>query len=621
MTSRRHKSRASDQPSPSADWKKLVEEWVWKRFGLTGVGVLAVVFAGVAIWWQWDQIVKLPGIADVVQLARRERLPKADPNLFSIAVAHLEGDANYEKEGVLVDALLRFAATERGSDKLNLQILHFDRTIELKGGDLEIEARKGHEAARRLLAESGADVLLWGRVLREGNQTRHRLFWTPARATAHGKATDLYAVQEFELPTVFWTDLAQWLGLLVESQAAELSKLEGQYAVSRLTPFIERTRKLLNAEARQWDADTRAKVRLPLAYALRIYGEQAGTPQPLEEAVTTLQEALKERTRERAPLDWAMTQNNLGNALLSLGEQETGTARLEAAVTAYQEALKEYTRDRVPLEWASTQNNLGVAHARLGVAHSRLGEQEASATQFEKAVTAFQNALQEWTRERVPLDWAMTQNNLGNTQARLGEQETGTARLEAAMTAYQEALKEYTRERVPLDWAMTQNNLGVAHARLGVAHWRLGEQEASATQFEKAVTAFQSALQEWTRKRIPLKWANTQSNLGSALARLGEQETGTARLEAAVTAYQEALKEYTRDRVPLEWANTQNNLGSVLARLGEREADTVRLEAAVTAFQEALQVWGGTSEYNAKIAQDNLQHAQATLDNMRANKH
>jgi hypothetical protein len=35
------------------------------------------------------------------------------------------------------------------------------------------------------------------------------------------------------------------------------------------------------------------------------------------------------RPRERVPLDWARTQNNLGNALRTLGERETRTARLE----------------------------------------------------------------------------------------------------------------------------------------------------------------------------------------------------------------------------------------------------------------------------------------------------
>ena len=61
------------------------------------------------------------------------------------------------------------------------------------------------------------------------------------------------------------------------------------------------------------------------------------------------------------PLDWAATQNNLGNALTTLGQRESGTARLEQAVAAYRDALQEYTRERVPLDWATTQNNLGIA--------------------------------------------------------------------------------------------------------------------------------------------------------------------------------------------------------------------------------------------------------------------
>ncbi len=44
----------------------------------------------------------------------------------------------------------------------------------------------------------------------------------------------------------------------------------------------------------------------------------------LEEAVTAYRAALEENTRERVPLDWAMTQMNLGNALEILGERETG---------------------------------------------------------------------------------------------------------------------------------------------------------------------------------------------------------------------------------------------------------------------------------------------------------
>jgi hypothetical protein len=38
-------------------------------------------------------------------------------------------------------------------------------------------------------------------------------------------------------------------------------------------------------------------------------------------------------------MQWAMTQNNLGSALLRLGENEEGTTQLEAVVAIYNDAL------------------------------------------------------------------------------------------------------------------------------------------------------------------------------------------------------------------------------------------------------------------------------------------
>ena len=51
---------------------------------------------------------------------------------------------------------------------------------------------------------------------------------------------------------------------------------------------------------------------------------------------------------------------------MRLGERETGTASLEEAVAVCQEALKEQTRERAPLQWARTQHILGMTLAGLG---------------------------------------------------------------------------------------------------------------------------------------------------------------------------------------------------------------------------------------------------------------
>jgi tetratricopeptide (TPR) repeat protein len=107
--------------------------------------------------------------------------------------------------------------------------------------------------------------------------------------------------------------------------------------------------------------EVRVRYRWAYADALYEYGKDRGINPALDEVIDVWKSLAQELPRERVPLDWAMTQNNLGSALQTLGEREAGTARLEEAVEAYRNALLERTRERVPLDWAATQNNLEMA--------------------------------------------------------------------------------------------------------------------------------------------------------------------------------------------------------------------------------------------------------------------
>ena len=75
------------------------------------------------------------------------------------------------------------------------------------------------------------------------------------------------------------------------------------------------------------------------------------------EKIAALLEGGVVESERRASLNMA-----LGVALATLGERE----RLEQAEAAFTEAFKERTRERVPLDWATTQNNLGAALAHPG---------------------------------------------------------------------------------------------------------------------------------------------------------------------------------------------------------------------------------------------------------------
>src|SRR5262249_30131816 len=131
----------------------------------------------------------------------------------------------------------------------------------------------------------------------------------------------------------------------------------GKYLVAVLRPIAKRLQNLLDS-ADGFTAIQRADLQNALGITLQVIGDQAGDNAALVDAVSALRAALQERTRERAPLDWATTQDTLGLALSTLGERESGTAHLEEAVSAYRAALQVSTRERVPLDWATIQNNL-----------------------------------------------------------------------------------------------------------------------------------------------------------------------------------------------------------------------------------------------------------------------
>jgi tetratricopeptide (TPR) repeat protein len=90
------------------------------------------------------------------------------------------------------------------------------------------------------------------------------------------------------------------------------------------------------------------------------------------------------RGRCSFPLDWAMTQNHLGNAYLYLpsGDRQTN---LQPAIACYQAALQVLTREAFPVEWAMTQNHLGLADADLPG-----GDREAN---LKQAIACYQAAV------------------------------------------------------------------------------------------------------------------------------------------------------------------------------------------------------------------------------------
>ena len=531
------------------------------------VPLLAATGAGLVAWWLGFLKQYLPGPKRAMLLLKNVLRSRAhaSEDRFRIVLCWLENDPNGDNTGHVEEA---FASVEGAT------LVRSARIVAASGAADDWRAAMQKEA-RAVLEDWNADLAVVGLVKQSGAALS---LWLVPRS---GEGTLSRGDKPYELDSAtlgldFHEDLGAELTAVALVAVAPLADAEtrGRVLEQGLRDATGRLGALLDRPA-AIEPGRRARLQLSFGNALQILGARERGTERLEQAVDTYRAALEEYSRERVPLDWAMTQHRLGNALQILGARERGTERLEQAVDTYRAALEERTRERVPLDWAATQNNLGVALRTLG-------DRERGTERLEQAVCMHQAALQEYTRERVPLEWAMTQNNLGTALGALGERENGTERLEQAVDALRKALEERTRERVPLDWAATQNNLGNA-LRI------LGERENGIGRLKQAVDAFRAALQEYTRERMPLNWAITQNNLGNALGTLGKRESSTERLQQAVDAYRAALEERTRERVPLDWAKTQNNLGGALGALGKRESSSERLQQAVDAYHAALE--------------------------------
>jgi tetratricopeptide (TPR) repeat protein len=80
----------------------------------------------------------------------------------------------------------------------------------------------------------------------------------------------------------------------------------------------------------------------------------------LRQAISLSKPLLRQMSRAQMLPQWVTLQNRLGAALQKIGERNIDTVWLEEAAAAYRGILEVLPRQDAPLEWAMTQNNLGL---------------------------------------------------------------------------------------------------------------------------------------------------------------------------------------------------------------------------------------------------------------------
>ena len=256
---------------------------------------------------------------------------------------------------------------------------------------------------------------------------------------------------------------------------------------------------------------------------------------------------------------------------------------LEPAREKFELMLTAKFREQSPLEWASTQNSLGNILAALG-------QQRMDVGLYEKAIASFNLALEEYSQENTPSEWAVSQYNLGTATQALGRQQDDSKRLKASADAYTNALLIWTRKQMPLEWATTMYQLGASfHAQ--------GKQLKGKRTLEKSVVAFKNALVGFDADNHALELAATHNSRGAVLHNLAESEDSVERLEEAIRSYETALTVCMEQQLPFHLAVlcrvNKSTAKGVLAELTKDlvAADEVAddFELIIECFRDILQ--------------------------------
>lgn len=292
----------------------------------------------------------------------------------------------------------------------------------------------------------------------------------------------------------------------------------------------------------------------------RILRDTASAKIQLEQSISLYYQALEKISPTQAPDTYAMIQSNLGAAYGDLARYGVATdpqaSPLQQSIHTYQEALRYRDKEREPLKYAATQNNLGTTYWHLA---QQVSTKDVAANYLHCAIAAYVEAMTHYYSQGDALNWAMIQNNLGTAYWNLAQYEQTESWLQLAVGAYQDALKYRKRDNLPAACAATQNNLATAF-------WHLAERcidnpSARREYLQKAISIYDSALaiaENLSHQHPPIPVSfdifATRNNLGLAYYQIATEgllelkpKTKSRYLELALKQHLLALEGFAVD--------------------------------------------------------------------------
>lgn len=352
----------------------------------------------------------------------------------TVAVTPLSAEPDYDQRPYLIEAL-------EGVERVTLRPTAKDLPVSEDGA---ADPARQRVAARQLLADEKADLLIWGGEDDTGRMLDLR--FAPAVLPATDRLGEFPPDQALVIPADFdesWTPLLR---------AVVLAALEPTHEA--LPALVEAARDLGLAPPSSMSAAEQATVYAAYGHACAVVAVQGKRRDLLEAAAEAWEKALP-RLPAEAEADFVGLCRALGMLYQARGDADNAEAPLRTAAAYYQQALEGITRDADPQTWAALHDRLGGVLFHIDMI---TGDEQA----LKAALSHYKAAAQVFTRADNPLRWAELMSSIAQCLQVYGDHLKSVEALQKAVNLCRAALEVRTAEAAPLLYAATRNNMGSA---------------------------------------------------------------------------------------------------------------------------------------------------------------
>ena len=307
----------------------------------------------------------------------------------------------------------------------------------------------------------------------------------------------------------------------------------------------------------------------------------------LKKAIEHYKNALKYRTRETKPYQYASLRYNLGNAYLSLrdGNERNNILR---AIEEFNEAYKIRSKQKNSLEFGVISNALGLSYLMLS---EIANDPKEAATYLSEALSYFAESADVFTKEEYPVDYAMIHNNLGvcfTRLALLGKDRKKN--FEEGIEHYKKSLEVYTENDFPDDFGTTMYNIGIAYHNLS----KIVPMPYKGEYLKNAEKHLKSSADVFTGTEKTDSFSRSNYNLGAVYKDLAEIFKKKEFLEKELEAFKNALEGFDDEKTPFAYATTHFYIAQVYYSSGKKNE-------ALDHYREAKRI---AEKFDKKLATD-----------------